>query len=63
LTDFEQTPLHQVLDLVRAQAAVHHVPIAGTQVVGLVPRKAIEQCEHFDENLILEHRLEMWQKN
>ena len=64
LTDFEQTPLHQVFDAVRAEAAARNVPIAGTQIVGLVPRKAIEQaaahylqCEHFEENLILENRL------
>jgi len=64
LTDFEQTPLHQVFDAVRAEAAALNVAIAGSQIVGLVPRKALEQaaahylqCEHFDENLILENRL------
>ena len=63
LTDFEQTSMHQVFDAVRAEAAAHNVPIAGTQIVGLAPRKAVEQCKHFEENLILEHRLETWQKN
>jgi len=63
LTDFEQTSMHQVFDAVRAEAAALNVPIAGTQIVGLVPRKAIERCEHFEEDLILEHRLETWQKN
>jgi len=64
LTDFEQTPLHQVFDTVRSEAAVRNVSIAGTQIVGLVPRKAMEQaaahylqCEHFEESLILENRL------
>jgi len=64
LTDFEQAPLHQVFDAVRGEAAVHNVSIAGSQIVGLVPRRAMEraaahylQCEHFEENLILENRL------
>jgi glutamate formiminotransferase len=64
LTDFEQTPLHQVFDAVRGEAAVHNVAIAGSQIVGLVPRRAMEQaaahylqCEHFEESLILENRL------
>jgi len=64
LTDFEQTPLHDVFDAVRGEAAAHNVEIAGSQIVGLVPRKAIEQaaahylqCEHFEQSLILENRL------
>jgi glutamate formiminotransferase len=64
LTDFEQTPLHDVFDVVRGEAATHNVTIAGSQIVGLVPRKAMEQaaahylqCEHFEESLILENRL------
>ncbi len=64
LTDFEQTPLHRVFDTVRAEAVARGVQIAGGQIVGLMPRKAIEQaaahylrCEYFDENLILENRL------
>src|SRR5262249_30216784 len=44
LTDFEQTPLHQVVDAVRAQAASHGVSIAGAQIVGLMPKKAFEQA-------------------
>jgi glutamate formiminotransferase len=64
LTDFERTPLHQVFDAVRSETAASNVSIAGTQIVGLVPRKAMEQaaahylqCEHFEESLILENRL------
>jgi len=64
LTDFEQTPLHRVFDTVRAEAIAHDVPIAGSQIVGLVPRQAMQQaaahylrCEHFDESMILENRL------
>ena len=57
LTDFEQTPMHQVFDAVRAEAAALNVAIAGTQIVGLIPKKATEQCKHFEENLILENQL------
>jgi len=64
LTDFEQTPLHQVFDTVRAEVASHGVTIAGTQIVGLMPKKAFEfaaahylACEHFTSGLILENRL------
>ncbi|HEY6392853.1 MAG TPA: glutamate formimidoyltransferase, partial [Bryobacteraceae bacterium] len=64
LTDFERTPLHDVFDSVRGEAAARNVSIAGSQIVGLVPRRAMEQaaahylqCEHFEANLILENRL------
>ena len=64
LTDFEQTPLHEVFDAVRAEADARGVSIAGTQIVGLMPRKAFEQaaahclkCEQFSGDLILENRL------
>jgi glutamate formiminotransferase len=64
LTDFERTPLDVVLGAVRAEAAAHHVEIAGVQYIGLVPRKAIEDAAsrdaewlRFDAGLILENRL------
>jgi glutamate formiminotransferase len=64
LTDFEQTPLHQVFDAVRREAAARGVEIAGSEIIGLMPRKALEaaaahylQCENFDSELVLENRL------
>jgi glutamate formiminotransferase len=64
LTDFEQTPLHQVFDAVRREAAERGVEIAGSEIIGLVPKKALEdaaahylQCENFDSGLVLENRL------
>src|SRR5512145_571271 len=64
LTDFEQTPVHQVFEAVRAEAARYGVDIAGSEIVGLIPRKAIEMTAEFllrAENLrpeiILENRL------
>ena len=64
LTDFEQTPMHRVFEMVRAEAARYGVRPASSEIVGLVPKKAIEQAaewylqvENFDSSLILENRL------
>jgi glutamate formiminotransferase len=55
LTDFEQTPLHVVYEHVRAAAEALGVTIAGSEMIGLVPQKALEmaaahylQLENFD---------------
>ncbi len=42
LTDFEQTPIHVAFEAVRREAARHGVGIAGTEIIGLVPQKAVE---------------------
>ncbi len=64
LTDFERMPLHEVRNRVELEAASHNVEVAGIQIVGLVPQKAIEAAaaadprwKHFDRSLILENRL------
>ena len=64
LTNFEQTGLHQVYDSVRAEADRLGVSVAESEVVGLVPKKAIEMAvahdplwKSFDRGLILENRL------
>jgi glutamate formiminotransferase len=64
LTDFEQTPLHEVFDAVRSEAAARGVAIAGSEIIGLMPKKALEdaaahylQCENFESGLVLENRL------
>jgi glutamate formiminotransferase len=65
LTDFEQTPLHVVFDAVRQEAAARGVEIVGSEIIGLVPKKALEdaaahylKCENFESGLVLENRLE-----
>jgi glutamate formiminotransferase len=65
LTDFEQTPLHRVFEMVKCEAERHGCAIAGSEIVGLVPRKAIEaaaayylQLEHFSSASVLENRLD-----
>jgi glutamate formiminotransferase len=65
LTDFEVTPPHQVFEAIRAEAAAHHVRIAGSEIIGLMPRAAIEaaaqsylQFENFRRDIVLETRIE-----
>jgi len=64
LTDFEQTPVHRVFESVRTEAQRYGVEIAGSEIVGLIPKKALEmaaefylRCEDFHPNLVLENRL------
>jgi len=44
LTDFEETPLHRVFEMVRLEAERHGCTIVGTEIVGLAPRKALEMA-------------------
>jgi glutamate formiminotransferase / formiminotetrahydrofolate cyclodeaminase len=64
LTDFEQTPIHRVFEFVRREAARYGVSPISSEIVGLIPKKALEQAaewflqvENFDSSLILENRL------
>lgn len=64
LTDFEQTPIHRVFEMVRAEAARYGTTPSSSEIVGLIPKKALEQAaewflqvENFDSSLILENRL------
>src|SRR5262249_34711051 len=64
LTDFEQTPIHRVFEFVRREAARYGVMPVSSEIVGLIPKKALEQAaewflqiENFDSSLILENRL------
>jgi glutamate formiminotransferase/formiminotetrahydrofolate cyclodeaminase len=64
LTDFEQTPVHRVFEMVKREAARYGVVPISSEIVGLIPKKALEQAaewflqvENFDSSLILENRL------
>ena len=64
LTDFEQTPVHRVFEVVKREAARYGVTLVSSEIVGLIPKKALEsaaewflQLENFDSSLILENRL------
>ncbi|MBZ5723644.1 MAG: glutamate formimidoyltransferase [Acidobacteriia bacterium] len=64
LTDFEQTPMHLVYETVRREAERYGVPVVGSEIVGLIPKKAIEMSaeyflryENFRPELVLENRI------
>src|SRR5438309_7218776 len=64
LTDFEQTPIHRVFEYVKREAARYGVTPVSSEIVGLIPKKALEQAaewflqvENFDSSMILESRL------
>jgi len=65
LTDFEVTPLRAVFERVQAEAERCGARISGSELIGLIPRKALEgagngeqRFENFQPDLILENRLE-----
>jgi glutamate formiminotransferase / formiminotetrahydrofolate cyclodeaminase len=65
LTDFEQTPMHRVYEAVKREAARYGVVPVGSEIVGLVPKKAIEmaadyflQVENFAPEQVFENRLQ-----
>jgi len=64
LTDFEQTPIHRVFEFVKREAARYGVAPVSSEVIGLIPKLALEQAaewylqiENFNSSLILENRL------
>ncbi len=65
LTDFERTPIFRVFEIVKREAARHGAAIMGSEIVGLVPKRALEatsdfylQLENFNpDQQILENRL------
>ena len=64
LTDFEQTPVHVAFEAVEREARNEGVAIEGSEIVGLVPAKAValsadffRRMEGFHPGLVLESRL------
>ncbi len=64
LTDTDQTPIARVFEYVKREAARYGVTPQSSEIVGLIPKKALEdaaewflQIENFDSSLILENRL------
>lgn len=65
LTDFEQTPIHRVFEMVKREAERYGVSIVGSEIVGLLPKRAIEmtadfylQLENFSPAQVFENRIE-----
>jgi glutamate formiminotransferase / formiminotetrahydrofolate cyclodeaminase len=64
MVNFEGTPLFRAFEMIKREAERYGVPVIGSEIVGLVPQRALNdsaesylQLENFSENQILEHRL------
>jgi glutamate formiminotransferase/formiminotetrahydrofolate cyclodeaminase len=64
LTDFETTPIGTVFDAVSKEASAQGIHVAGSEIVGLIPRRALEDAavhylkvENYHSDLIVENRL------
>lgn len=64
LTNYEATPIHRVFELVSREAERYGVSIASSEIVGLIPHKALDGCagyylqlENFSSSQVLENRL------
>jgi glutamate formiminotransferase len=67
LTDYRQTPIHRVVEMIRREAARYGVAIVSSEVVGLIPNEALLdaarfylQLDGFSPEQILENRLAEW---
>ena len=64
LTDYQQTPIHRVLEAIRSEASFRGLHVTRTEVVGLLPSEALIdaarfylQLDGFSMQQILENRL------
>lgn len=64
LENYARTPIHRVLETIRREAARYGVAVVGSELVGLVPQKALLdaaawylQLEDFETQQVLENRL------
>jgi len=64
LTDYEQTPMHRAYEMVKREAERYGAMPVGSEIVGLVPKKAIEmaadyflQLENFSPAQVFENKL------
>jgi len=67
LTNYRQTPIHRVVEMIRREAARYGVAIVSSEVVGLIPNEALVdtarfylQLDGFSPKQILENRLAEW---
>jgi glutamate formiminotransferase len=65
MVNYQGTPLFRAFELIKREAERFGVPVLSSEIVGLVPQEALNQVadfylqfEGFNENQILEHRLE-----
>jgi glutamate formiminotransferase len=64
LTDFTQTPIHRVVEMIRREAARYGVGIERSELVGMIPQQALIdaavwylQMDNFEPKLVIENRL------
>jgi glutamate formiminotransferase len=64
MVNFEGTPLFRAFEMIKREAERHGVAVVGSEIVGLVPQRALNavadfylQLENFSESQILEQRL------
>ena len=65
LTDLDVTPVHVVYERVRREAASFGVEVSGSEIIGLIPRRALERAaeyflkiQNYTPDVVLEQRLE-----
>jgi glutamate formiminotransferase/formiminotetrahydrofolate cyclodeaminase len=64
LTDYQATPLFRAFEMVKREAERYGVTVHSSEIVGLVPQAALDQCaewylqlENFSSDQVLENRL------
>jgi glutamate formiminotransferase len=64
LTDFTQTPVYRVVEMIRREAARYGVAIESSELVGMIPQRALIdaavwylQLDNFEPRLVIENRL------
>jgi glutamate formiminotransferase len=64
LVDYEKTSLYHAFEAVRREAEHYGISVEGSEIVGLVPQEALNQCatyflrlEHSTSNLVLEDQI------
>lgn len=65
MVNYEGTPLFRAFEMIRREAERYGVAVVGSEIVGLVPQRALNaavdfylRLENFSEDQILEHRLQ-----
>jgi len=64
LVNYEKTAVYRAFEMVKMEAKRYGVPVVGSEVIGLVPMKALIDCadyylqiENFSMDQILENRI------
>ena len=64
MTDYTQTALYRVFELIRIEAQRYGVNVIGSEIIGLVPMEALTDCaayylglEDFTTSQVLEARI------